>query len=652
MLRAHEFLAEIAARLGNDASPWLAEAERIRADLSRVLWLKRKGVFAEALDTLGHRQLHPEPELATIYHAAEFGAASPLQIYQMLHWADTHLESLHTPGGGRQFWSSNWYPNRSRSYTHSTRDLVYAENLNLACAYGKVGRGDEAMELVRATYPGWFNGPTPGGLSCQNAVDGRQRHNDEFADSNSMFIRTVAEDIFGIKPRFQDGQIAVQPAFPWDWPHASIKTGLFEYEWRRADGVERVSWKSRETVAVRFRLPIRATRIEKVRVDGKDVEFSTQPGFGFTWLHFTADSAKAGRVDVIYRPGAVVMPREVRIESGKHVAVPVAPYAATGFDDPQGLLADARLENGFLSGTATLHDGPGVLFLLSGTAECPMLLPLPVRVENPAKTQPRVWKSLGFRENRLDEWSLIDLNGAFNSNTTEVVPRLVAAAKRPVLPASQVGFGYMLSHYSSRLSRGRLPVIPMSDEAWRAKVGPDGIAWTAEGIPFRTAKEGPNIAAVTLLGGFPTCIRVPVPRIAGRTLYLMLSGVTWPAQSHVVNLRVELDFADGSRIARDLVNPSDIGDCWDTWLGWAHDTAANGFENIGGRFGPAGSNAAMDLTQPVEVDTEAHLVPFDLPPGKELTSLSLEAIANDIVFGLMGATVRKDSSKSAADSSP
>ena len=30
----------------------------------------------------GARQLHPEPELPTIYHSAEFGAASPLQIYR------------------------------------------------------------------------------------------------------------------------------------------------------------------------------------------------------------------------------------------------------------------------------------------------------------------------------------------------------------------------------------------------------------------------------------------------------------------------------------------------------------------------------------------------------------------------------------------
>ena len=72
-------------------------------------------------------------------------------------------------------------------------------------------------------------------------------------------------------------------------------------------------------------------------------------------------------------------------------------------------------------------------------------------------------------------------------------------------------------------------------------------------------------------------------KAAGQTLYLMISGMTFPAQSHVVNLRVTLRYADGQTQSVDLVNPFGIGDCWSTWCGRFHDTAANGFENIGGQ---------------------------------------------------------------------
>ena len=76
-------------------------------------------------------------------------------------------------------------------------------------------------------------------------------------------------------------------------------------------------------------------------------------------------------------------------------------------------------------------------------------------------------------------------------------------------------------------------------------------------------------------------------------------------------------------------------------MGRFHDTAANGFENLGGRFGPPGSSAAGDLTRPISVDTEAHLVKIPLRQGCEIRTFTVEAVANDVIFGLMGASILK-----------
>lgn len=179
-----------------------------------------------------------------------------------------------------------------------------------------------------------------------------------------------------------------------------------------------------------------------------------------------------------------------------------------------------------------------------------------------------------------------------------------------------------------------------NDAAWRKRIGPDGIGWTHDGIPFQSPKQGKNVAVVTLAGGFPSQIEVPV-NAGGKELYLMIGGVTFPVQSHVVNLRIILDYSDGSQQSVDLVNPFDIGDCWGTWLGRFHDTAANGFENLGGRFGPPGSSAAGDLTKPIAVDTEAHLIKLPLRQRAKLRAFTLEAVANDAIFGLMGASILK-----------
>jgi len=282
MLGAHRFLAELAEALGEDPSPYRKKAESIRNAMQDRLWQSRQGVFAEYLDTLGTRQLHPEPELPTIYHSAEFGAASPLQVYEMLHWADHNLRSESTPGGGRAYWSSNWAPNAGRSYTHSTYELAYGEQLNLALTNYLVGRADEAYAILRSVLAGIYNGPTPGALSCHMCVDGRQRANNEFADAISMWDRAVVEGMFGIRPKRPRGVVELSPQFPSAWPEASIKTPHFAYRWKRDARQIVVQWQSPLATAVHLRLPLRARQVDAVVADEKPIPYRIDPGVGLS----------------------------------------------------------------------------------------------------------------------------------------------------------------------------------------------------------------------------------------------------------------------------------------------------------------------------------------------------------------------------------
>lgn len=570
MLGANRFVADLARRLGKDPTPYEQRAGRIRAAMQEKLWQPSTGVFAEYRDTRGHRLLHPEPELPTIYHAAEFGAADAAQVYQMLQWADRNLRHETTAGGGKLVWSSNWYPNRGRSYTHSTYEMAYGEELNFALTDYLVGRADDAYAILRATFCGIYNGPTPGGLSCHAYADGRHRANDEFADASSMWGRTVAEGLFGIVPKRADGFVRLSPQFPKDWDHAEIEAPHFSYRWQRKHGAVLIQWKSPVEMRVKLQLPLPAEKVHSVRVDGKRAAADVTPGFdGLSWLHVQTRPAKSGRIQVAFKPRVVRVPEELSV----------------------GLAAPAPRKN--------------------------------------------LWKPPQAGDHDFRRWTLIDMSGTFNDSVTNVLRRVSETAKPPPLPASQVNFGYwrdhLLQYHGSRNQE-------ISDAAWRGKVGPDGTAWTTDGIPFATRKSGANIGIVTLAGGYPTRLDFPV-KSTGQTLYLMISGMTFPAQSHVVNLRVTLRYADGQEQHQDLVNPFDIGDCWSTWCGRFHDTAANGFENIGGRSGPAGSAAVADLTKPVALDTEAHLLALPLRAGVELSRVELEAIANDCIFGVMGATI-------------
>ena len=648
MLRAYEFMAALAERLGRDPAPSREHARAIREAMNRALWQKRPGVFAEYRDTRGQGLLHGEPELATIYHAAEFGAADPLQIWQMLHWADEHLKQERTPGEGVLYWSSNWHPNRGRSYTHSTFDLAYGEEFNFAETNYLGGRADVGYAIIRASLSGMFNGPTPGQLSCHTFVDGMQRANDAFADATSMFPRSVCEGLFGIRIDRPRRVVHLGPQLPESWPEASIETPHFAYQFKREPGRVRIDWRSPVVTAVKLSLPLKASAIRSVRLDGESAEYKLRPGVGFTWLDALIKEAQAGSIEVSYTHDSPAVLAALSVQQGQPCAIGLPSGAVREWSDPQALLSDTRLERKQLVGKASGSPGPGLLFISDPAADCPRWIPVALAIDPESPSPVRRWQAPGAADRDLERWHLIDLANVYNTKVPEVLSRLMAGAIAPEMPADQVGFNYWLEHLVVRSK-------PPADQAWRARIGPDGVGWTTDGVPFRSPREGPNIAVVALHNrDFPATVSFPVGA-GGRTLYLMISGMTHPAQSHVTNLQVRLTYREGAPEIHDLVNPFDIGDCWSTWCGPYFDTPANGFENIGGRKGPAGSREVSDRSQAVAVDTIAHLIAFPLRSGEELQSVEIQAIANDVVFGIMGASVwpvRPASSTTAGPSWP
>ena len=148
------------------------------------------------------------------------------------------------------------------------------------------------------------------------------------------------------------------------------------------------------------------------------------------------------------------------------------------------------------------------------------------------------------------------------------------------------------------------------------------------------------MAAATLVSpSHPDRITVPVGE-CGRAVYLLITGITLPMQSHVENLRITVRYEDGTEETHPLCNPDGIGDMWFTKFGRYHDTPSNGFENIGRGRG-ALSSAGQDLTKPVETDLEAHILRFRLKDGVPVREIEMRVIANDVIFALMGVTVLK-----------
>ena len=237
-------------------------------------------------------------------------------------------------------------------------------------------------------------------------------------------------------------------------------------------------------------------------------------------------------------------------------------------------------------------------------------------------------------------WKTVDMDALFNYDSPEkAADGIISTAVRLPEAYSQVNFGYYTWHVTGDFTRGH-PLYGQTPNRWRSLVNDDGIAVTGEGIPFRSKRDGNCMAAATLVSpSHSDRIIVPVGE-GGRAVYLLITGITLPMQSHVENLRITVRYEDGTEEEHPLRNPDGIGDMWFTKFGRWHDTPANGFENIGGGRG-ALSSAGLDLSKPVETDLEAHILRFRLREGVPVSEVEMRVIANDVIFALMGVTVLK-----------
>ena len=182
------------------------------------------------------------------------------------------------------------------------------------------------------------------------------------------------------------------------------------------------------------------------------------------------------------------------------------------------------------------------------------------------------------------------------------------------------------------------------DSVFRSKVA--GGVFTVAGVPFRTPKQGRNIAYTSLWDNYPDALTVPLQGRAS-SAYLLMAGSTNHMQSRIDNGLVIATYQDGTADTLRLRNP-------DNWCpieqdyyvdGKAFSTASPrpyrvclgtgdvsrdlgtllGIKGVYGREIPGG--AAQMLRMP-------------LNPRKTLRSLTVRTLANDVVIGLMGVTLQ------------
>ncbi|MHB8862454.1 MAG: DUF4450 domain-containing protein [Pirellulaceae bacterium] len=705
--RAYSLAGTLARLLGEDPAPWEAEAKKIHEALNRVLWMPRRGWYAEYQDLLGLQRLHPSAELPSIYHPIDSDVPDLFQAWQMLRYVDTSLERFPIDSGGTMLASSNWVP-----YIWSVREVSGVEVAHTALANWQVGRRVAAYDLWRgAILDSMYGCRAPGACIGTSEQTGRMAGLcTDFADTVGMYGRTLVEGLFGIVPDALSGQLLIRPGLPSAWESAAIDTPDVGYTYARQGDAETfdVRARFRRPMQLRLRVAARSAGVLQVTANGQPV----------TWRCVSAVGEPAIEVDVAQADGAHVVIRwtdtplgQLRAPAmaglGETIRVdvaggPAAAHAAAGnarlceVIDPQRTLDDlqtetthftgriagefghrtlfARLEQGTLSwwqpwycevrpaqevaATAVDWEQGEVHFTVrnntsstvaqaahvrcgDGTAAVQLDIaphgvssvqrlpaqglvsgtnPLVIELQDGQAIAGKVvdWRTCDTH--MTQDLECVDLTSVCNDRVTEIFKHDYLSPRSPYcsLQIPLHGFGDWC--YCGR-------TVPMIDDAaLRAAAGTANRLLSPQGIPFATPGPGeqPNIVFTSRWDNFPAEMTIPLTGRA-RHVWFLVTGSTHPMHSQLDNGELVVAYVDGTSTRLPLHNPS-------TW--WPieadYDTGTDGF-CIPGPYPPR-----IDLGQ-----GRATILDLPLDPQRELQSLTVRCLANDVVVGLMSATLQR-----------
>lgn len=596
--RANLVLSKIARRIGRDGTYFAERAEKIQKAVNEKLWLANEGVIAESLDTIGNCLIHPAVELATVYHVIDSNMIDIFKAYRTLRYTENHIKNIVTPGlKGRLCFSSNWLPKQ-----YSNCGIFPAENAHLALAYYQLGLKKEGKKLLDGITDCYFTGRNPGLAShVQSARCTSDLGDLDFTDVSSMYLRLVVEGLFGIRINNLDDRVSITPAFPEDWEHASLTLADLALQYTRKGNQEIFTIHTERTEKKYIRIPMRAADLEAVLVDGAPVDYKIVAALNQSFLVVEMD--KVGRFQLRVMHGSSLVPtltyQNVVLPGNKIIFEVQNADLVEAFDVSQ-TLADVTIVGNKVYAKAKDIPGDHTIFLRAASGEYDAWLAADYKIEKEETAEEPLEEKL---------FAPVDISQYFNCNMTQV-------HEQAYIHPRPKGFSmslYQNGRYSHNWNqRGRNVVYV--DDAYFRNAG--GTVYSPSGIPFATPAENENLACVSIFDVFPTDITVPLDG-KGQEVAVLFIASTFCMQSYVENARITVTYADGAETHTKLIYPLNIDD----WLTSALTTEAEIF--YFNHFNHA-------TVQRIRID-----------PSKELASIKIEAVANEVILGVAGVSISR-----------
>lgn len=596
--RANVIMAKIAEKLGESSDVFTERAEKIKKAINEKLWLADTGVIAESLDTMGHCMIHPSPELSTTYLAIDCDTVDELQAYTMLKYTENEIKSIETPiTGGRLSYSSNWYPKK-----YSTCGIFPAENAHLALTYFKLGLKEQGKKLIDGIVDCYFTGKNPGmAAHVQSALCGSDYGDLDFTDVSSTYLRAVVEGLFGIRFRTLEARIEIAPGFPKDWEHAAIDLKDISLRYDRKGEQEFFEICCDKQIKKCIRVPMRTGSIDAVLLDGEPVDYKIKAAPNSSFL--IVETEKVGRFRLHIMHGSDVAPTlryMQKVMAGGDLA-----FEVVGGELVEVLDTSKTLENITVSGNLVYAKAKGSIghhtFFIRvkhGAYDAWLAADYEILTK---KLLPELLPERPFEP--------IDISKFFNCSMMEVHEQEYLS---PRPEGYSIGV-FPNGRYAWEWNHCGHNAVCIDDSNLRAA---GGMVHTRSGIPFMTPASGKNLACVSLWDNFPAEVAIPLSGTA-QELAVMFVSSTNCMQTQVENVRITVEYTDGETTAAKLVYPNSIDD----WM-----VPALQKENEIFYFSDFNHATVQRLR---------------LDPTKTLAALKIEAIANEVIMGVMGVSISR-----------
>jgi hypothetical protein len=575
----NKMAARVAELIGKDPTPHQREADLIRRAMQKFLWLPDHGWFAEYKDYLGLQMVHPSAALWSYYHTIDSEVPTPREAWQMTGGLDTQFARIPLRGPNVPPGSHTMPTSSWMPYTWSINNVVMAEVMHTSLAYWQANRPDGAFPLFKgALLDSMFLGLCPGNVGMCTYFDTYRRESQrDFADGVGATSRALIEGLFGIKPDALAGELTLQPGFSEDWAHARIQHPRLLFSFERQGDRETFRIEPKFATPQRVRLKPLARHAE--------IRSVTANGSPVTWRN-NENQYGTPRIEIQLSPATH---HEVVIEWNTNSAAPW------------------------------------------------LTLPKTVASLAPSSTAALDWRKPVAAPAHLET---VDLTPFFNDRVSQIFSNEYRAPRSPFpslsTPKQGIGswchpFDYFVVDDSglrsvARTNQGKFPL-------------PNGVTFATP-----TEPDTPNILFTSQWTNYPTEASVPLSGKA-KHAYFLMAGSTSHMQSRFDNGEVVVTYQDGSTDRLALHNPT-------TWWPIEQDYFIDDFAFRRPEPIPPRVNLKTGAVRLLDAETfkgrgkevpggAATVLNLPLKPEKELKSLTVRALANEVVIGLMSVTLER-----------